>query len=121
MLTLNRTYDVFLIRPGTKLSVITQQIIDPQPTLRVTHDTQVFISKTISVTTQKTCQYITISEEMDCIINKIEENLLSRGIPCLPFLYHNVFPRLLKNLSYCSDDFSSTSDIHMVRNTDGSI
>lgn len=112
----NRTYDIFLLGNGTKLSLISQSIIQPQPALKVAHDTQLFMSKTIAKTSDETCQDVTISQKMNCIINKIEERLLSRGIPCIPFYYSDVFPKLRAKFGQCKDDFPSTSGIHQVRN-----
>ena len=116
----NRTYDVFLLEYGTKLCLISQSIINPQPTLKVTHDTQLFMTKTIAKTLDKTCQDIAISDQMDCIMNKIEKDLISKGIPCLPLYYWNAFPRLHGELLQCKDDSAlatyNVSHIHFVRN-----
>ena len=119
----NRTYNMFLLGNGTKLSLITQSIIQPQPAIKVSHDTQLFMSKTIAKTSDKTCQDITIAQKMDCLINKIEEKLLSIGIACLPFFYSDVFPKLRAKFGQCEDDSTIPStknlvpgDIHHVRN-----
>ena len=104
MLPANRSIDVFLLGRGTKLSLISQSFIQPQPTLTVTHDSQLFISKTISKTSKKTCQEISISEKMDCITDKIEAKLLSGGLSCIPFYYYDVFPKLHSTFSQCKDD-----------------
>ena len=112
----NRTYNVFLLGNGTKLSLISQNIIQPQPAFKVAHDTQLFMSKTIAKTSDKTCQDITIAQKMDCIIDKIEEKLFSKGIACIPFFYSGVFPKLQSKFGQCEDDFPSTKDIHHVRN-----
>ena len=112
MMPANRSYDVFLLQPGTKLSLISQSIIQPQPSLTITHDTQLFISKTIVKTSNKTCQEIAISEKMECIIDKIGEHLLSNGITCLPFYYHNVFTKLHSEFAQCKDDTALTDTIH---------
>ena len=108
---------MFLLGPGTKLSLITQNIIQPQPTFTITHDTQLFLSKTIAKTSEQNCQDITISEKMDCIIDKIQEDILSKGIPCVPFYYYNVFYKLQSEFSLCKDDeFDLMWAFHFVRN-----
>ena len=118
MISANRSYDVFLLERGTKLSLISQSIVQPQPSLTVTQDTQLFISKTIVKTSNKTCHNIAISEKMECIIGKIREHLLSDGITCLPFYYHNVFTKLHSEFALCKDDTAliDTMHIHTVRN-----
>ena len=114
---LNRSYDVFLLERGTKLSLISQSIVQPQPTLTVAQDTQLFISKTISKTRDKTCREITISEKMDCIIDKVQQNLISvGGNYCLPFYYYDLFPNLLSEFGQCKDDSIFALAIHDVRN-----
>ena len=110
----NRSYDVFLLGRGTKLSLISQSIIEPQPSLTVAHDTQLFISKTIVKTSNKTCREITISEKMECIIDKVREDLVAKEITCLPFYYGNVFTKLHSEFSSCIDDTDSITN-HEVR------
>ena len=106
---------MFLLGRGSKLTLIVQNIIQPQPTLKVTHDTTLLISKTITKTSEKPCQDITISERIDCIINKTEEDLVSKGIPCLPFYYLDLFPTLNAKFSQYKDDFPSTALIFNVK------
>ena len=115
MMPANRSYDVFLLGRGTKLSLISQSVTQPQPLLTVTHDTQIFISKTIAKTADKTCHEITISEKMECIIDKIGEHLLSIGITCLPFHYRNVFTKFHSEFSQCIND-TDTMNVSTVRN-----
>ena len=110
------SYDVFLLGRGTELSLIAQSIIQPQPMITVAKNTQLFISKTIAKTSDKTCQDITISEKIDCITDKIKESLLSRGMSCLPFVYYNVFPKLHSELSKCKDDSVLAITIQQVSN-----
>ena len=112
-----RSIDVFLLERGTKLSLMSQSIIQPQPALTVAKDTQIFISKTIVKTSEKTCLNINISEKMNCIIDNIEEHILSQGISCLPFNYYKMFPKLHSNFSQCKDDSILAVDIQRVRNT----
>ena len=116
-LTANRSYDVFLLEPGTKLTLIASSIIKPQPSLTITHDTQLFITKTITRTLDKTCHEITISEKMDCIIDNIGRDLLSNGSTCLPFYFHHVFSKFYPEFSECKDNTSLTYiwDIFTVR------
>ena len=118
MMPANRSYDV--LGHGTKLSLISQSIFQPQPFLTVTHDTQIFISKTISKTSNKTCHDIGISEKMECIIDKIVEHLLSIGITCLPFYYQNVFTKLHSKVSQCIDDTDAIT-VSSVRNIPNTI
>ena len=115
MMPRNKSYDVFLLDRGIMLSLISQSFIQPQPTLTVSHDTQLFISKTIAKTSEKTCQDISIADKMNCIIDRIQDNLMSEGISCLPFYYYGVFPKLHSEFSHCKDD-SDTEAFHNVRN-----
>ena len=121
MMPANRSYDVFLLQPGTKLSLISQSFIEPQPTLKLSHDTQLFISKKIEKTSAKSCLDITMHVEMNCVMEKVKKELISREIACLPFYYWNVFPRLHGKLFQCQDDSDlatyNMSDIHFVRNS----
>ena len=117
MIPRNQSYDVFLLERGTKLSLISQSFIQSQPTLRVDHDTQLFISKTISKTSSKICQDISIAEKMDCIIKNLQEKLVSQGISCVPFYYYDIFPKLRSPFSYCNDD-SEAEQVHHVRNNE---
>ena len=123
MMPTNRAFDVFLLEPGTKLSLISQSIVQPQPSLTISHDTQLFITKKITKTSDKTCQKITMSEKMDCIIDKIREDLLSNGITCLPFYYHSVFTKLHSEFSLCQDNttFRYTNKCNTVRNNPNNI
>ena len=103
----NRSYDVFLLERGTKLTLISQSynLIQHQPTLTLTrHDTLVYISKTVHKVLDETCQNILASERMDCIIDKVQEKNLSTGNFCLPFQYNNVFPKLHSAFPQCTDD-----------------
>ena len=108
---------MFLLERGTKLSLISQSFIEPQPTLKLSHDTQLFISKKIEKTSAKSCLDITMHVEMNCVMEKVKKELISREIACLPFYYWNVFPGLHAELSPCTDDTAhNISDIHLVRN-----
>ena len=68
----NRSFDIFLLEPGTELSLISANFIHPQPSLTVVHDTQIFLSKTISKVSEETCEDITTSEKMECIVKNIQ-------------------------------------------------
>ena len=112
-----RSFDVFLLERGTTLSLISQSIIQPQPAVTVAKDTQLFISQTIVKTSDNTCHKITTSERMNCIIDRIEEHLLSKGISCLPFNYYKMLPKLHSNFSQCKEDSILAVDIQNVRNS----
>ena len=113
----NRSYDVFLLEPGTKLTLIATTFPNPQPSLTVAHDTQSFITKTITKISDKTCHAIPISEKMDCIIGRIGKDLLSRGSACLPFYFYAPFSKLHPEFSECKDDtdFNYVWDVYLVR------
>ena len=106
----NRSYDVFLLERGTKLTLISQSfnLMQHQPTLTLTrHDTLLYISKTVHKVLDDTCQNLLASEMMDCIIDKVRdfaEKNLTKGNFFLPFHYKNVFPKLHSKSAQCSDD-----------------
>ena len=107
----NRSYDVFLLEKGTKLTLISQSynLLPHQPTLTLTrHDTLLFLSKTIHKVLDETCQNILASERMDCITEKVQEKNLSAGNFCLPFQYNVVFPKWHSKFPQCSDDVDLT-------------
>ena len=110
----NKSYDVFLLEQGTQLSLISQNFFQPQPSLTVTHDTTLFLSKTIEKTSDDTCQKVSMKEKLDCMIEKLPEKLMSVGKSCLPFYYYNVLPTLHSHFSICNDDQEAES-IHNVR------
>ena len=107
----NRSYDVFLLERGTELSLISQNFIQPQPTLTVTHDTQIFLSKTISKISEETCQKIPTSKRMECVIGKIQTDILRTGITCLPFHFSGVFPKLHSKFPQCKNDSALAASI----------
>ena len=113
----NRSYDVFLLERGTKLTLISQSydLIQHQPTLTLTrHDTLLYISKTVHKVLDENCQNILASERMDCIIDKVQEKNLSAGNFCLPFQYKHVFPKLNSAFPQCMDDQILSSENIMV-------
>ena len=113
----NRSYDVFLLEHGTEMSLISTSFIQSQPSLTVTHDTQLFLSKTVTKTMDKTCRQIAIAEKMDCIIEKVGNDLLSYGATCLPFYFNNIFSKFHPEFYQCENDkdFNYTSDIFLVK------
>ena len=100
----NESYDVFLLEKGSKLSLIAHKFFQPQPSVTITHDTALYISKTIEKTTDYTCQKVSTKEKMECMIEKLQQKLLSEGISCLPFYYYNELPMLHSHFSICKDD-----------------
>ena len=100
----NRSYDVFLLERGTELSLITQSFTQPQPTLTVTHDTQIFLSKTIKKVSERACQKITPSKRTECVIEKVKTQILKTEISCLPFQFSNVFPKLYYKFPECNNN-----------------
>ena len=103
----DRTYDVFLLEKGTKLTIISQfyNLLQHQPTLTLTrHDTLLYLSKTVHQIRDENCQEILASEMMHCIIDKVQEEDLSKGNFCLPFQYINVFPKWRLAFPQCIDD-----------------
>ena len=110
----NKSHDVFLLEQGTELSLISQSFFQPQPSVTVTHDTALHISKTIEKTSDNTCQKVSMKEKMDCMIRKLQQKLVSEGESCLPFYYYNVLPTMHSHFSICKDDQEAES-IHSVR------
>ena len=100
----NRSYDLFFLEHGTKLSMISQVFTQLQPSLTLTHDTQLLISKTVVRGLKEDCQKISPSERMSCIIDNVQERAMSTGISCLPFQYNYVFPILYSKFPQCQDD-----------------
>ena len=100
----NRSYDVFLLETGTELSLISTSFIQSQPSLTVAHDTQVFITKTITKTSDKQCTDITIAEKMNCIIDKVGKDLLSNGTICIPFYFYKILSRAHPEFYQCEDE-----------------
>ena len=111
----NRSYDVFLLEPGTELSLISQSFIQPQPSLTITHDTQIFLSKTISKISEGNCEKTTSSKKMACVIEKIQAQIQTTGISCLPFQYSIVFPKLYSMFPPCKNDSALATAILAVR------
>ena len=108
----NGSYDVFLLERGTELSLISQTFIQPQPTLTVTHDTQLFLTYSlIRKSADKICQKITASERMKCVIEKIQSKILTTGITCLPFQFNDVFPILYQKYPQCKNDSALATTI----------
>ena len=108
----NRSYDVFLLERGTKLTLISQSynLIQHQPSLTLTrHDTLLYVSKTVRKILDETCQNILSYEAMDCIIDIVEEKIMSQGNFCLPFQYKNVFAKLNLVFPQCIDDLTLSS------------
>ena len=104
MMPANRTYHVFLFERGTKLSLVSQVIMQPQPSFTLKHDTQLLISKTIRKTSEAMCQNILASERMTCIRDKVEDKIVSTELSCLPFQYTNVFSTLNSRFPSCKDN-----------------
>ena len=104
MMPAKRTYHVFLLERGTKLSLVSQVIMQPQPSFTLKHDTQLFISKTIRKTSEAMCQNILASERMTCIRDKVEDRIVFTELSCLPFQYTNVFSTLNSRFPPCKDD-----------------
>ena len=111
------SFDVFLLEKGTKLTLIFQsyKLIQHQPTVTLTrHDTNLYISKTVYQVLDDTCQDILAYERIDCIINEVQEKNLSTSDFCLPFQFHNVFPKLRLSFPSCMDNLTlSTNNINV--------
>ena len=114
-LAANRSYDVFLLEPGTKLSLIAQRFMQPQPSITVAHNTQIFLSQTISKISEPTCQKTPNSKRMACVIDNIQSKILTTGVTCLPIQFSNVFPRLINKFPRCKNDSNLTTSVLNVR------
>ena len=113
----NISYDIFFLERGTKLTLISQSynLIQHQPTLTLTrHDTLLYVSKTVHKILDETCQNILANVAMDCIIDRVQEEM-SHGNFCLPFQYENVFPKLKLVIPPCMDDKTSSTTNFPVR------
>ena len=114
-LSAKRSYDVFVLEPGTKLSLITQRFMEPQPALTITQNSQIFLSKTISKISEPTCQTTSTSRRMECVIDKIQSVISTTGISCLPFQFSNVFPILFSKFPPCKNDSTLSATIFTVQ------
>ena len=97
---------MFLLENGSKLSLITQEFIRSQPSFTVTHDTQIFMSMSLTKISNSTCQKITAAEEMNCVIDKAHKIILESNISCVPIHLYNIF-NVLERFPLCKNDVES--------------
>ena len=112
----NRSFDIFLLEKGTKLSLITQEFLRPQPSLTLTRTTQLFMSLTITKTSNSTCQKITASEQMDCIVKRLGKVIIEENVSCLPLQVHTIFDEVFFDLPLCQNDIESAMSAFLVYN-----
>ena len=96
---------MFLVEKGSQLLLIMQEYLRPQPSLTVTRDMQISISMSIKKISDATCKKYTTSEQMSCIVDKIQQKIMGIEVSCLPFQYRNVFPKLYLAYPQCKNDF----------------
>ena len=107
-------FNVYLLEKGTKLSLISQVITQPQPSFTLQYDTQLLISKTIQKTSEAKCQDISASQRMKCMLDQVENKIMSTELSCLPFQYKDVFTSLYSKFPPCKDDEDvSTKNINV--------
>ena len=106
------SYDVYLLEKGTKFALISQSFatFQSQPALTINRVHDIFISKSVHRTMEENCQDISTSERIDCIVDKVQDELMSEGNFCLPFQYNQFFPRLLTTFPQCPEESSSSSE-----------
>ena len=105
------SYHVYLLEKGTKFALISQSFsaFQSHPALTINRVHDLFISKSVHQTMEENCQYISISERIDCIVDIVQDKLMSEGNFCLPFQYNQFFPRLLTTFPTCTEETSSAS------------
>ena len=110
------SYDVYLLEKGTKFAMISQSFptFQPQPVLTINRVHDLFISKSVHQTKEENCQDISTSERIDCIVDQVQDKLMSEGNFCLPFQYNQFFPKLLTSFPQCTEESSSASKITLV-------
>ena len=105
---------MYLLEKGTKLSLISQVITQPQPSFTLKYDTQLLISKTIQKTSEAMCQDISAAQRMKCMLDQVENKIISTELSCLPFQYKHVFSSLNSKAPPCKDDKDvSTKNINV--------
>ena len=112
------SFDLFLLERGSKLSLITQEDLNPQPSFTITHATQLFMSLTITKISNSTCQKITASDQMKCFVDTIGKTILEdEAVSCLPFQIYDIFRGSNLDLPLCQDDIHSAMSAYMVVQT----
>ena len=111
----NRSFDLFLLEKGSELLLIMQEFLRVQPTLTVTHETQISLALSVRKISDARCQKITASDQMRCSQDKIEGKIRERKFPCLPFQYKSVFPKLYSEYQQCKNEFPSSAESFHVR------
>ena len=121
VLPLNRTYDVFLLEKGSKLSLVTQEFLTrPQPSFTLDHSTQLFISFTITKISNKNCQKITASQQMKCIVEKLGK-AIQKEVSCLPPQVYTILNELDFEMPLCKNDTDSARKAILVWKTYSSL
>ena len=100
----NRSYHVFLLEDGEDFSLVTQLFVKIQPTLTVTSDTLIYISTTIKKTSSDNCKHVTASKLSQCIMEKVQQNVKTLNLSCLPFQVHKIFPELHATYAQCENE-----------------
>ena len=111
---MRRSFDIFLLEKGTKLSLITQEFLRQQPSLTITHTTQLFMSLTITKISDTTCQKITASEQMKCLVDKLGKMLTEENVSCLPLQVYAIFDDMDTRLPLCQNDSNSAMTAFLV-------
>ena len=109
------SFDIFVLEKGSKLSLITQEFVRSQPSLTITHTTQLFISLTITKISDDTCQKITADQQMECYIDKLQNRIIEEeAISCLPLQIYNIFDESALDLPLCQNNTNSAMSAYMV-------
>ena len=100
----NRSYHVFLLEDGEDFSLVTQLFVKIQPTLTITSDTLIYISTSIKKISSDNCKHVTASELSQCIMEKVQQNVKTLNLSCLPFQVHKMFPELHATYAQCENE-----------------
>ena len=100
----NRSYQVFLLEDGDEFSLVTQIFLKIQPTLTVTADTLIYISISMKKISSHNCKHVTARELSQCIMEKLQQNMTSLKLSCLPFQVYKMFPALHAKYAECEDE-----------------
>ena len=100
----NRSYHVFLLEDGDDFSLVTQLFLKIQPSLTVSSDTLMYISTSMKKISSHNCKHVTAGELSQCIMEKVQQNVMSWNLSCLPFQAHKMFPTLHATYAECDNE-----------------
>ena len=101
---LNKSYHVFLLEDGEKLSLVTQVFVNAKPSLTVASDTLIYLSNKVTRVSSPDCQPISAAQLQQCILERVKEKIPSMNISCLPFQVKSLFPTLHDLYPQCENE-----------------